>query len=202
MADVPLSLAIISTVTPVVAGGLPLTVAWIRDAGRDKRAAAELRRVEQERLLQERRAQCVELLRLARDFRVLVENTYESSGDDLAEYAKEVRKSAANIASLADEVEFMVPGTQAEAAALASAVGRLAEPVADQKNRELGTSLLPPAYTDFDRCLNAFKRKAQAALGDESALTVGVSAGTSQVAATSRPGLEAGAASQVAGRAG
>jgi hypothetical protein len=131
MADVPLSLAVISTITPVVAGALPLAVGWIRDAGRDKRAAAELLRAEQAQLLQKKRAQCVKLLRLARDFRVLVENTHDSSGPDLDAYAEQVRQSAADIASQADEVEFMVAGAEAEALSLAAAAGLLAAPVAE-----------------------------------------------------------------------
>jgi hypothetical protein len=62
MADVPLSLAVISTITPVVAGALPLTIGWIRDAGRDKRAAAERLRAEQSQLARKKRGQCVKLL--------------------------------------------------------------------------------------------------------------------------------------------
>jgi hypothetical protein len=41
MTDVPLSLAVISTVTPVVAGALPLAVGWIRGAGRERADIAE-----------------------------------------------------------------------------------------------------------------------------------------------------------------
>src|SRR5713226_2321967 len=111
MADVPLSLAVISTISPVVAGLLPLTVGWIREAGREKRAAAERLSSEQSQLARKKRGQCVRLLRLARDFRVLVENTYDSIGPELDAHAEQVRQSAADIASQADDVEFMVPGT-------------------------------------------------------------------------------------------
>jgi hypothetical protein len=169
MADVPLSLAVISTITPVVAGLLPLTVGWIREAGREKRAAAERLRAEQWQLARKKRAQCVKLLRLARDFRVLVENTYDSTGAELDAHAERVRQSAADIASQADDVEFMVPAAETEALSLATAARRLAAPIADKKNRAHGAPLLSPNFTEFDRCLAEFKRAARAALGDQPA---------------------------------
>lgn len=170
MADVPLSLAVISTITPVVAGALPLTVGWIRDAGRDKRAAAERLRAQQSQLARKKRAQCVELLRLARDFRVLVENTYDATGTELDAHAEQVRQSAADIASQADEVEFMVPGAETEALSLATAAHLLAAPVAEKKNRAHGSSLLSPDFTKFDLCLEKFKQAARAALSDQPAI--------------------------------
>jgi hypothetical protein len=172
MTDVPLSLAVISTISPVVAGALPLAVGWIRDAGRDKRAAAELLRVEQAQLAQKKRVQCVKLLRLARDFRVLVENTHDSTGSELDAHAEQVRQSAADIASQADEVEFMVPGAETEALSLAAAASLLAAPIVDKKNRALGSSLIAPDCTEFGQCLVDFKRAAWAALGDQSAFAV------------------------------
>jgi hypothetical protein len=97
MADVPLTLAIISTVAPVVAGGVPLVIGWIREAGRDKRKSAERLAAERLRLAQEKRGECVKLLRLAREYRVLVENAGDSSGSDLITYAQQIRQSAADI---------------------------------------------------------------------------------------------------------
>jgi len=41
MADIPLAAYIIGTVSPVVAGALPLFVGWFRETGRDLRARAE-----------------------------------------------------------------------------------------------------------------------------------------------------------------
>ena len=170
MTDVPLSLAVISTITPVIAGALPLTVGWIRDAGREKRAEAERVRAGQAQLAWEKQTQCVKLLRLAREFRVLVENTYDSTGPDLDAHAEQVRQSAARLASQADKVEFMIAKAESEALSLANAAGRLGAPVADKKNRELGSSLLAPDFAEFDRCLVDFKRAARAALGDQSAV--------------------------------
>jgi hypothetical protein len=162
MADVPLSLAVISTISTVVAGALPLIVGWIRDAGRDKRAAAERLRAEQSQRARKKRAQCVRLLRLARDFRVLVENTYDSIGPELDAHAEQVRQSAADIANQADKVEFMVPEAETEALSLADAARLLAAPVADRKNREHGSPLLSPQFMEFDRCLAEFKQAARA----------------------------------------
>jgi type II secretory pathway pseudopilin PulG len=166
MADVPLSLAIIGVITPAAAGLLPLTVGWIRDTAREKRAAAELRNAEQSQRALERRSQCVTLLRLARDFRVLVEVTADSTGPDLEKHAGQVRKAAADIASQSDEVEFMVPGAGTEALALAAAARLLAAPLADRRNREHGSSLLSPDFADFDRCLAEFKKAALDAAGE------------------------------------
>ena len=173
MTDVPLSLAVISTITPVVAGALPLAVAWIRDTGRDKRAAAERLRTEQSQLARKKRAQCVKLLRMARDFRVLVQNTYDSSGIELDAHAEQVRQSAAGIANQADNVEFMIPEAENEALSLAGAARRLAAPIADKKNRTLGSSLVSPDFTEFDRCLQRFKQAARVALGDQPAAVLG-----------------------------
>lgn len=173
MADVPLSLAVVGIISPVVAGLLPLTFGWIREAAREKRAAAERLRAEQSQLARKKRRQCVKLLRLARDFRVLVENTYDSSGPELDAHAEQVRQSAADIANQADDVEFMVPGTETEALSLAAAARLLAAPVADKKNRALGAPLLSPDFTEFDRCLAGFKQAARAAVGDQAAVISG-----------------------------
>jgi len=189
MPDVPLSLAIISTVTPVVAGALPLTVGWIRDSRREKRAAMERIREERSQLAREKRLQCVSLLRLARDFRVLVENTYDSTGPELDTNAEQVRQFAADIAGRADEVEFMVSGAETEALSLAEAARLLAAPVADKKNRAHGASLLSPNFTEFDRCLAKFKRAARVALGDQPDAFAG-SFEVDKVVAGDRPVLE------------
>lgn len=164
MADVPLSLAVVSTITPVIAGALPLAVGWFRAAGRDRRAAAERLRAAQSQLAEKKQVECVKLLGMARDFRVLVENTYDATGARLDAHAEEVRQSAADIASQADNVEFMIAEAEKEALSLAGAASRLAAPVADRKNRTHGSSLLSPDFAEFDRCLERFKQAARAAM--------------------------------------
>ncbi|HEY1705664.1 MAG TPA: hypothetical protein VGG75_38755 [Trebonia sp.] len=171
MTDIPLSLAIVSTVTPAVVGLVPLAVGWVRDTGRDKRDAAERLQEKQSELAQTRRDKCVRLLRLTRDFRVLVENTCDSTGPELDANAEQIRQSVATIASQADEVEFMVPRIAAEALSLADAARDLGAPVAGKQNRQYGTPLLS-ADTDirryfekFDQCLEDFKAAARAVDG-------------------------------------
>lgn len=173
MAEVPFSLAVLGLFAPVVAGALPLLVGWIRETGSQKRAAAERLRAEQAQLVEEKRAQCIELLRQAHDFRVLVENTCDSSGADLDARAEQVRQSAANIASLADEIEFRVPGAENEALCLATAASQLAAPVTDRESRKLHTSLDPPDFTEFDTCRKEFKRAARAAVGGQPPVNAG-----------------------------
>lgn len=165
MADVPFTLAVIGFFSPVVAGGIPVIAGLIRDSGRDKREHAK--RVEAERVLveQEKRRACVTLLRLARDFRVLVENTCDSRGSDLAANAQQIRQAAADITGQADDVGFMVFATETAAVCLAAEARTLANTIADGKNRALGASLLSPDFTTFDRCLGEFKEAAQSALG-------------------------------------
>lgn len=162
MADVTL-VALITAGASVVSGSIPLLINWARDAGRDKRAAAKQQ--ERERSEQERskREQCVRLLRLNRDFRVLVEDAYGVSGSASARVrkAEEVRQSAADIASQADEVEFMVPGVDAEVLALATAASHLVS-AAEEKHREHGTPLAPDDFAEFDQCLKTFKKAARA----------------------------------------
>ncbi|HXL89811.1 MAG TPA: hypothetical protein VN969_12710 [Streptosporangiaceae bacterium] len=165
MTDVPLTLAIISTITPAVAGAIPVIVGWIRDSGHDKREQAERVDAERTRLEREKRGECVKLLRLARDFRVLVENTCDARGAELTAYAKQVRQSAADISGQADQVGFMLLAAEDAASALAAEVGRLTAVIADDGNRTLGASLLSPDFNRFDRRLATFKAAAQAALG-------------------------------------
>jgi triphosphoribosyl-dephospho-CoA synthetase len=172
MADVPLTVAVISTVSPVVAGALPLIIGWIREAGREKREQVERLAVERLRLEQEKRGECVKLLRLARDFRVLLENTYESRGSDLAARAQQIRQAAADITGQADEVGFMVPAAEATASSLATEACSLAGAIADINNRALGASILSPDFTRFDKFLAEFKLAAQAALDDRAAFIV------------------------------
>jgi len=169
MTDVPLTLAIVSTVAPVVAGALPVIGGWIRDSGRDRRDEASRASANRERQEREQRTECVKLLRQARDFRVLVQNTCDARGAELVTYAKQVRQSAADITCQADEVGFMVFATETAASSLAAEAYLLSGTIADGKNRELGASLLSPDFTRFDRCLARFRAAAQAALGYDAA---------------------------------
>lgn len=171
MADVPLTLVVIGFVSPVVAGGIPVIAGLIRDSGHDKREQAERAEAERIRVEHEERRACVMLLRLARDFRVLVENTCDSRGADLAANAQQIRQAAADITGQADDVGFMVFATEAAAVCLAAEAHTLANTIADGKNRALGASLLSPDFTVFDRCLREFKEAAQAALGYPTAPT-------------------------------
>jgi hypothetical protein len=172
MADVPLALAIVSTVSPVVAGAIPVVVGWIRDSGRDKREQAERAEADRARHEQKKLRACVKLLRLARDFRVLVQNTCDSRGSDLADYAEQIRQSAANISGQADEVGFIVSETEAPASSLATEARMLAETIADSKNREFGASILTPDFTTFDQCFDKLKAVARAACGYPATVTV------------------------------
>lgn len=151
MTDVPLYVAIITAVTSVISGSVPLVINWARDSGRGKRAAAK--QLERERSERERskREQCVRLLRLSRDFRVLVESAYgvNSSAAARVRSTEEVRQSAANIASQADKVEFMVPGVDAEVLALAAAASRLVS-AAEGKHQDHGAPLAADDFAEFD----------------------------------------------------
>jgi hypothetical protein len=140
-------------------------VGLIRDSGRDKRDRAERDDAKRARVEQENRRACVSLLRLARDFRVLVENTCDSRGSDLAANAQQIRQAAADIRCQADEVGFVVFATETAASCLADEASMLANTIADGKNRALGASLLSPNFARFDQCLGEFKRAAQDALG-------------------------------------
>ncbi len=114
---------------------------------------------------------CVELLSLARHFRVQMENAYGSRGPALDPNVEQVRdsdvkqarESVADIASQADEVEFNVPKAGTAAVALADEARKLAL-TAEEKNREHGKPLVPSDYKKFDDCLETFKDTARSAL--------------------------------------
>src|ERR1700733_10747993 len=165
MPDVPLYVAIVTAGTSVVSATVPLVIAWARDAGREKRAEAkELTRAQAE-VAGDRRGQCVELLSLARHFRVLMENTYDSRGPVLEPNVEQVRRSVADIASQADTVEFNVPKPGPAAGSLADAARKLAL-TAEKKNREHGSSLASGDFRKFDDCLEVFKDSARSALDE------------------------------------
>jgi hypothetical protein len=111
----------------------------------------------------DRREQCVNLLSLARHFRVLMENAYDSRGPVLDPNIEQVRRSVADIATQADRVEFNVPKAGTAAVSLADEARKLAL-TAEEKNREHGSSLVPDDFTKFDDCLEAFKNSARLAL--------------------------------------
>jgi hypothetical protein len=163
MPDVPLYVVVVTAGTSVISTAVPLVIGWARDTGREKRAnAKELMRKRTE-IVGDRRELCVNLIRLARSFRVLVENAYNSREAVLDSNVKQVRGAVAEIASQADEVEFSVPKAGTAAVSLAVEAKKLAL-TADEKSREHGSSLASSVFTDFDNCLEAFKDSALSAL--------------------------------------
>ena len=188
MADVPLTIAVISTVSPVVAGAIPVILGWIRDSRRDTREQEERVAAERMRLEQEKRGECVKLLGLARDFRVLVEDTCDPGPSDLVVNIRQIRKSAADLTGLADEVGLMVFSIESPASSLADEARILADTVADAKNRALGASLLSPDFTRFERCLAEFKAAVRVAFGYPAPVTA---ESADNVGAAERLGLQA-----------
>jgi len=177
MPDVPLSLAIISTITPAVAGLAPAIVQWVRDSGKDARDLADRKAAEEFQLKQDKQAECVKLIQAARNFRVLVENGSDSQGaKQVASYALQLRQTAADLAIQADVVGFKVPAAESAASALAAEARALAVLVGDPKNRTAGGVVTQPEYVLFDKHLADFKETARAALGDWSAVAMGSTA--------------------------
>src|SRR5438045_4312956 len=122
MPDVPFYVAILTAGTSIVSSTVPLVIAWARDAGREKRANAKELMRKQKEVAGDRRELCVNLLGLARRFRVLMENAYDqrrSVLDPNVVTVVQVREAVAGIASQADKVEFNVPQAGPAAVALA-----------------------------------------------------------------------------------
>jgi hypothetical protein len=163
MPDVPLYVAIVTAGTSVISSTVPLVIGWARDSGREKRAEAKELTREQKGVTGNRRALCVELLSLARHFRVLMENSYDSRGPVLYPNLEQVRGSVADIASQADKVEFNIPKAGVAAVALADEARKLSA-IAEERNREHGSSLVSSDFAKFDDCLEAFKESARSAL--------------------------------------
>lgn len=165
MPDVPLYVAIVTAGTSVVSSAVPLVIGWARDAGREKRTEAKELTREQAQVAGGRRDLCVDLLSLARHFRVLMENAYDPRGPVLDPNVEQVRRSVADIASQADKVEFNVPEAGPAAVSLADEARKLAL-TAEEKNREHGSPLVPGDFKQFDDRLEAFKNSARSALED------------------------------------
>jgi hypothetical protein len=165
MPDVPFYVAIVTAGTSVVSSAVPLVIGWARDAGREKRAEAKELTRDKKGVVDDRRELCVSLLSLARHFRVLMENAYDSRGPVLDPNVEQARESLADIASQADKVEFNVPKAGAAAVSLADEARKLAL-TAEEKNREHGSSLDSSDFIKFDDCLEAFKDSARSALDE------------------------------------
>ena len=161
MTDISLYVAIVTAVTSVVSVSVPMLFGRAREIRREKRDEAKELRQEQEELAGEKREQCIGLLSLARQFRVLV----VSSRFERNEKVEQVRRSAAEIASQADIVEFNVPKAGPAAVSLADEARKLAL-TAEKKNREHGSSLASGDFRKFDDCLEVFKDSARSALDE------------------------------------
>ncbi len=162
MTNVPFWVAILTAGTSVVSSTVPLVINWARDAGREKRAAAEELMRKQQEIAGDRREMCVSLLGLARQFRVLMENAYDSRRSVLNPNVGQVREAVAGVASQADQVEFNVTKAGPAAVALAVEARKLAA-TADERNREHGSPLVASDFIKFDECLEAFKAAARSA---------------------------------------
>jgi hypothetical protein len=171
MADYSFAVAVIGTITTAVAGAVPVVTGWIERRGKDMREqadrrAAERLRAEAERLrlALERRGECNKLLKLTLSFRVQLENAHESQGDELTIRVREIRQAAAVIAGQADDVGYMLPGTEATASGLAAEVSLRADALSDERNRARGAPLEPPDLKRLDKALADFRTAAHAAL--------------------------------------
>lgn len=165
MPDVPLYVVIVTAGASVISTSVPQAIMWAKDAGREKRAEAEERLHKQKEAAGDRRELCVSLLKAARRFRVLMENTYNPRGPVLNANVEQVPEAVADVANRADEVEFNVPQAGTAAVALADEARKLAL-TAEDRSREHGSQsrLVPSDFRKFDDCLEAFKNSARSAL--------------------------------------
>jgi len=163
MPDVSLYVAIVAAGTSVISSAVTLLIGWAKDAGREKRAETKELTRQQEEVAADRRELCVKLLRLARRFRVLMENAYDPRGPVVEPNVGEVREAVAGIAIAADMVQFTVPKAGITAVALADEARKLAL-TAEERSREHGPSLAPDDFKRFDDCLEEFKNSARSAL--------------------------------------
>lgn len=165
MPDVSLYVAIVAAGTSIVSSAVTLAIGWARDAGREKRADAKELMLKRKEVEGDRLELCVELLSLARRFRVLMENAYDAREPAPDPDVEQVRAAVAGIASQADKVEFNVPKAGTAAVTLTDEARKLAL-TAEERSREHGSRsrLVPSDFTKFDDCLEAFKNSARSAL--------------------------------------
>jgi hypothetical protein len=156
MADVSIYVAVISAAAGIVGATVPQASTAIREARRAERDR-------QDRLSEERRQAYVQLLRTVLDLRVLVANSHEHHGGEMAARLAEMRQFAADARVTAAGIELMVqapPALGDTAERLAQAADRLAEAVAENAS-------LPPDFRELDECIRAFKDQClQGAGGD------------------------------------
>jgi hypothetical protein len=170
MSDVPFAVAVLAGTAPIIAGAIPIITGALRDSRRDKLEHLEGLAAERLRSLQGNRADCAALLRLARDFRVLVQNDGEYHGPDKVAQLWKIRQHAADIMGQADTIGLMVPSLDVTADALARAVSQLAEAAANDEGVPLGASAGRPGLTELDDCIGRFKSAARTALYPELAV--------------------------------
>jgi hypothetical protein len=160
---------VITALATLIGVALPLVITATQSSERDKRDRQERMELEQQRLLQERRKECAALLRMARDFGVAVESSYESRGAERAALIRQMRQRAADISGQADEIGLLIPGLGATADALADATSFLVGTVADEKSFALGAPTQRPDAAELEQRVKEFKAAAHAVLYEGSA---------------------------------
>jgi hypothetical protein len=155
----------------VISGGLtlmgvaiPIITSAVQGNAKDKRDRQERAELERQRslreqrlLLRERRKESAMLLRMARDFRVAVEDSYESRGAERAALARRIRQRAADISGQADEIGMLVPELNAAAELVAEAARDLVAIVTDEQSMSLGAPTQRPDTGVLARRAGEFK---------------------------------------------
>jgi hypothetical protein len=154
--------AVVTALATLIGVAMPLVLSAVKD----KRDSQERAALEHQRLLQERRTECAALLRVARDFGVKIQNSYEYHGADMTERAWDIRQRAADISGQADQIGLLIADLSSVADVIADEVNRLVGIVADPRSLALGSSTQtkPPDIAELGRRITAFKSAAREVL--------------------------------------
>jgi hypothetical protein len=158
MADVPVTVAVITASAAVVGAMVP-------QVGIAIQSARQARRERRERYESARREACVALLRAAADLRTQVSNNRDYHGEEMASRLAEVRAYAADAQVHAVNISLLVPRSLAELAQqLATAARDLAATTAANTDLDKGWVIRAPDFTELDACVEAFTTVATSSL--------------------------------------
>jgi hypothetical protein len=156
MADVALSVAVVTAATAIVAACVPQIAGIVADARRGGRARRE-------REARDLRQACLDILSAVGDLRMQVDNAALGHGDEMIARLAEIRAAAAAVQLHAVSVALLVPARLGECAqALADAAARLAAAAAAGTEPVAHEMVTRPDFASLDAAEGAFRDAAVA----------------------------------------
>lgn len=153
MADVALSVAVITGLTGILAASIPLTATIITEG----RRASRDRRDRDERDVREA---CLDILSAAGGLRTLVGSAPQLRGEEMNARLAEISAAVATVQRYAVGVALLGPWLDERAQDLATAAARLAAATEKNTDKVARQMVRPPDFSELDQAVAAFRSAA------------------------------------------